>query len=140
MAHLFRVYYKAGIPGHLKRRAFANWSRTSMAIVNLKQRIALCYTLFSTLIVLDILVATSTVMFLCHTPRIFVPHENIENFQNHPNKNSSYFHFLFMPWLQNNEFQEGCHRLGWDQLSITDTGILKSTVKYGLNSEMIFLI
>ena len=30
--------------------------------------------------------------------------------------------------------------MGWDQLSITDTGILKSTVKYGLNSEMIFLI
>ena len=58
-----------------------------MAIVNLKQRIALCYTLFSTLIVLDIIVATSTVMFLCQTPRIFVPHENIEKFQNHPHKN-----------------------------------------------------
>ena len=30
--------------------------------------------------------------------------------------------------------------MGWNQLSITDTGIFESKVKYGLNAEMILLI
>ena len=30
--------------------------------------------------------------------------------------------------------------MGWNQLSITDTGIFESKVKYGFNAEMILLI